>query len=311
MKILNLYLIIGFLILFVCAHSQVTVNSSGKVGINNSSPSYDFDVSGNFNLEQTGASRIVTQNGKRIIFDNSDMYTDNNANLGVYSYCCMWLYLYTEYATFTYNPTIISDKNMKKDIKNLDKTLSKLISLRPVKYKMKPKIKNNETPAENKPQVGLIAQEVQNIFPEVVSQVGDSHLGIRYTELVPMLIRALQEQQEKIKKLRDKTEYYEQNTALKSSTLKNIGLEDAKIYHSKSNSGKGLITIDYQIPTSINNAQLYICNTNGKLLKKSTIDTYGRGSVSISANELENGKVLYCLVCDGSIVDTKQLMLKN
>ncbi len=310
MKILKLYTTISFLVLSVCAYSQITINSSGKVGINNSSPSYDFDVNGDFNLEQTGASRIVTQNGTRIIFDNSDMYTDNNANLGVYSYCCMWLYLYAEYATFTYNPTIISDKNMKKDIKNLDKTLSKLISLRPVKYKMKPKIKNNESPAENKLQVGLIAQEVQNIFPEVVSQVGDSHLGIKYTELIPILIKALQEQQEKIKKLRDKAEYYEQNTVLKSSSLKNVGLEGAKIYHSSSTINNISITISYEIPETVKNADLYICDARGRLLKKSKLNA-STGSISIDKNELNAGKYLYSLVCDSRVIGTKQMNLND
>lgn len=313
MKKFKSYSIICFLFLSVCASAQITINSTGKVGINNSSPTYNLDLDGNFNLEQTGTSRIVTQNGKRILFNNSDMYTDNSANLGIYGYSTMWNYLYSEYATFTYNPTILSDKNTKKEIKDLDKTLSKLVSLRPVKYRMKAEKANketsvtseSETPAEKKLQVGLIAQEVQNIFPEVVTQVGDSHLGIRYTELVPMLIKALQEQQEKISMLREKAEYYVQNS------FNNEILKGCKVYQSKLNTGNKSITFEYEIPASVKSAELYICNTKGKLLKRNTIDSHGSGSILIDVNEFENEKLFYCFVQDGLIVDTKQFLLTN
>lgn len=130
----------------------------------------------------------------------------------------MWEELYASQAYFNYNPTILSDVNAKTDIKDLPDSKSKLLVLRPVSYKLKPKFKGNEKAdakiAEQaaKDQLGLIAQEVQEVFPEIVSEREDGTLGIRYTELIPVLIKAVQEQQAEINDLKARIEKLENAT---------------------------------------------------------------------------------------------------
>jgi hypothetical protein len=49
---------------------------------------------------------------------------------------------------------------------------------------------------DDRTQLGLIAQEVQKIVPEVVRADGPSQmLSVNYTALVPVMIKAVQEQQ--------------------------------------------------------------------------------------------------------------------
>ncbi len=50
---------------------------------------------------------------------------------------------------------------------------------------------------------GLIAQDVEKIFPNLVSRDDKGYLSLNYTELIPVLINAVQEQNEKIKKLEE------------------------------------------------------------------------------------------------------------
>ena len=45
------------------------------------------------------------------------------------------------------------------------------------------------------------------------------------------------------------------------------------------------------------------------LLKTISINQRGAGQVTINANEFAAGMYLYSLVCDGKIVDTKQMLL--
>jgi len=78
---------------------------------------------------------------------------------------------------------------MKKDIQDLNYGLNTVMQLRPVSYRWK----NGEGGIN----IGLIAQEVQPIIPEVVD-VGEDEiktLGMKYNELIPVLISAIQEQQ--------------------------------------------------------------------------------------------------------------------
>jgi len=89
-----------------------------------------------------------------------------------------------------------SDERTKQDIVGLNYGLNEVLALRPVSYNWK------YDPAQHK--IGLIAQEVQELIPEVI-HVGDDEealLGLNYAELVPVLIKAVQEQQEQIEELK-------------------------------------------------------------------------------------------------------------
>ena len=55
-----------------------------------------------------------------------------------------------------------------------------------------------------KTKYGVIAQELQQIYPEMVYQDGEGNLGVAYTELIPVLINALQAQEKKISDLEEK-----------------------------------------------------------------------------------------------------------
>jgi len=112
---------------------------------------------------------------------------DNSTGLGNSTY--RWLQV------FAVNGTIqTSDRRLKKDINNLNYGLNTVLKLRPVSYKWK---KGNQDL-----NLGLIAQEVQKIIPEVID-VGtdkDKTLGMKYTALIPVIIKATQEQQKIIEK---------------------------------------------------------------------------------------------------------------
>jgi hypothetical protein len=90
-----------------------------------------------------------------------------------------------------------SDQRLKTNIKPLGYGLREVMMMRPVSYDWK------NSPGKNH-KIGLIAQEVKSLVPEVV--VGDEtkeNLGMNYGELIPVLIRAMQEQQKQIEKLQE------------------------------------------------------------------------------------------------------------
>ncbi|WP_163324793.1 tail fiber domain-containing protein [Draconibacterium mangrovi] len=206
MKKFTFLFVLGFMALSLNSFSQIKVSSTGKVGINNTSPTYQLDVSGTFRIDD-GGDEITFQYGAL-----SPSYSSYSM-LGDYG--SMWEELYASQAFFNYNPYIMSDVNAKTDIKNLPDAKSKLLVLRPVSYKLKPKYKGNEkadakiAEKATKDQLGLIAQEVQEVFPEIVSAREDGTLGISYTGLIPVLIKAFQEQQAEIDDLKARIEKLE------------------------------------------------------------------------------------------------------
>lgn len=98
-----------------------------------------------------------------------------------------------------------SDGRLKKDIRDIGKVGDKIMKLKPVYYNF---IENKAYPAGQN--VGLIAQEVQNIFPEFVVESSDGILSVNYSKLSVMLVKSFQEQQTEIEDLRSQVDILKQ-----------------------------------------------------------------------------------------------------
>ena len=85
---------------------------------------------------------------------------------------------------------ISSDARLKSNIISLGSTLSKLLQIDGKSYEMKGNQK-----------IGVLAQEIQEVFPELVSVDKNEMLAVNYQGLVPVLINAIKEQDDKIKRL--------------------------------------------------------------------------------------------------------------
>jgi hypothetical protein len=147
--------------------------------------------------------------------------SDNTKTLG--SSGARWI------AVYSVNGTIqTSDLRLKNNISNLNYGLDEVLKLRPVSYSWK------SDPSSKK--IGLIAQEVQKIVPEVVTD-GD-YLGMNYGELVPVLINAIQEQQKTIQALEEKLKVLESTKSTELETLKAEVSEIKKALGLEANAGK-------------------------------------------------------------------------
>ena len=93
--------------------------------------------------------------------------------------------------------TISSDARLKSNIVSLGSTLSKLLLIDGKSYTM------NKSGDEK---IGILAQDVQEVFPELVSEDDNKMLSVNYQGLVPVLINAVKEQEDKISRLENLVE---------------------------------------------------------------------------------------------------------
>lgn len=98
-----------------------------------------------------------------------------------------------------------SDVRWKKNVESLDRSLDKVLNLRGVHYDWKSEDFPNMEFPEGK-QVGLIAQEVEQVAPEVVATGDDGYKSVDYARLVPLLIESIKEQQKQIQQLQSEVE---------------------------------------------------------------------------------------------------------
>lgn len=113
-----------------------------------------------------------------------------------------------------------SDLRWKKDVSPLSAdTLAKVDQLRPVTFNWR----QDEYPDNHFPdgrQIGFIAQDVEKIYPELVTTDNNGYKGISYEKMVPVLTRAIQEQQKQIDLLREEIQELKKDSSIQTSLFR-------------------------------------------------------------------------------------------
>ena len=111
------------------------------------------------------------------------------------------------------NVSEASDIRLKRDVTPLNNSLQKVLKLRGVNYywKSEEEIKtvlgtHEKCQYPETKQVGVIAQEVEEVVPEVVATDAKGFKSVDYSKLVPVLIEAIKEQQNEIEELKKMVE---------------------------------------------------------------------------------------------------------
>jgi len=150
----------------------------------------------------TNTLHVAGPSGNQLLLQNSStlyswrIYTESSDNLLFVSASGNYGYLRETDGSWQGE----SDGRLKKDIEAVGPVLDRVLKLRPVSYRMK-------TMPESTPKsLGFIAQEVEPLFPEVVSEARGMK-GMAYSELVPVAVGAVQELNQKVesqdKEIRD------------------------------------------------------------------------------------------------------------
>ncbi len=170
------------------SNKRIVIQPNGYMGIGTDAPVTNLQLvhdqyvpGGGFTLQQTSNSNrwqfYVSQSNNflRLFYNDASMGGFDNTNG---------------------NYTPVSDMRLKKNIQPINNMLNVIMELQPKTYQMK---------ADNSPNnisYGLIAQDVEKVLPELITVYnGDDGDGIKdlqmlsYTELIPILIKAMQEQQ--------------------------------------------------------------------------------------------------------------------
>lgn len=160
-------------------------NKTTAMGAHTIASDYGSLVIGQYNSSGSlanplGATSFYTSNTAFVIGNGTDSSNKSDA----------FKVLFNGDTTVGGDITISSDARLKSNIVSLGATLSKLLLIDGKFYEK-----------DGKQRIGVLAQEIQEVFPELVTEDGNEMLAVNYQGLVPVLINALKEQDEKINRL--------------------------------------------------------------------------------------------------------------
>ncbi len=239
---------------------------------------------------------------------------------------------------------VLSDKRLKRNIKQYEGGLDIIKKLNPVTYEYNGKAGTKA----GQEHIGVIAQELQEIAPQMVStfqlttandggmeyidgrpdgeevtRTEHEYLSINASSLKWMIVNAIQEQQNIIEAQEDKIATLEERLAkiearLNKPTTIDIDINQqslelngrgAYLEQNQPNPFNSNTLIKYHVPTDAANALVNIFNTKGQLIHSERIVQTGTGEIQVKAGTIVAGTYSYSLVVNGKITDTKRMVI--
>lgn len=210
---------------------------------------------------------------------------------------------------------LLSDKNI----------LDKLDLLTPISYKYKQEkdLKEEKDSGDvqaidndlvmQKTHFGLIAQELQEVYPNLVYENRNGFLSVNYTELIPVLIECIKELRTELDAF--KSEKSVRNMSARGDSNESAGLKSTEVLKLASmdqnmpNPFTEKTDIAIYLPESVKSATLYIYDLSGKQLEQHPVMGRGETVMTIHADKMNAGMYVYSLIADGKVVTTKKMIV--
>jgi|GEM_PF-1053646 len=219
-----------------------------------------------------------------------------------------------------------SDRREKDNIRKAEYGIAEVMALRPVTYTWK-KQKEKGT------QIGLIAQEVNKILPEIVYDPAEdrvlneegqlvpiedkeARMGINYALFTPVLVQAIQDQQAQLEEQRAMIEEQaaliaelQAGTSSANKTSADVLDAQPELFQNAPNPFSAETKIKFFLPETVQNATLNIYDMQGSPVLDVQISERGQAAYTLDGNLLSNGMYLYSLIADGKEVGVKRMIL--
>lgn len=221
---------------------------------------------------------------------------------------------------------IIGEQGMSKNVSMISNALGLIDQIQPKKYQLDDTKYPTLNLSSDKEIYGIVAQDLEKVLPGLVQDIpvpnstsSETVKGINYSELVPILIQAVKEQQVQLKDQQNKieqlmamvTKEQELKADLRQSIAKiSIELSDNDLIvlnQNIPNPSDQYTSIGFNIPASVQSAVIRFVSLEGKVIKSMVIAERGKGVLNVYTSELSQGVYTYSLLVDGKLADTKKM----
>ena len=155
---------------------------------------------------------------------------------------------------------------------------------------------------------GLDAEQLAEIYPELVEKDKRGNYWVNYIELVPILVKGINELSKELAELKGTSskKVKSQTTAIED-TVEDI--DQVRMDQNKPNPFSESTVIKLNIPKDTKTATIFIYDLSGKQVKSIPVSERGKTDITVYARDLSAGMYIYSLVVDGQVKVTRRMMV--
>lgn len=238
----------------------------------------------------------------------------------------------------------LSDTQLKQNVQPLQNSLSLISQLNGVTFDWNQLVDTTlELPSGT--EIGLIAQAVEAVLPEVIYTDNKGYKHVEYQKIVPVLIEANKELQDSLTTLKNQLATLAQQVAAIQTCMDNLPIgagcngasartanptnnnsinnaasvteiqkislsstDIAVLYQNQPNPFNNTTTIRYYLPSDINEAVMMFHDEFGREIGNEILTAKGYGQIEIDSEKLAAGIYTYSIVIDGKVFETKKMI---
>ena len=237
-----------------------------------------------------------------------------------------------------------SDKKLKQNIGEISGALSVINKLQPKEYEYRQDGNYKLMHLPGGKHYGLIAQDLEELMPSLVKETefntakiseeeragkplfepgsnrtpepfdqakGEviSFKAINYTELIPVLVKGMQEQQKIIEEQNERINQLELKISKLVSDPISVSADAGSLGQNSPNPVRTSTRISYSLNSAHSRASLLLTDASGRTIKSVSLN--GSGMVNIDLSKLSAGVYNYSLIVDNKVVQTKKLTVER
>lgn len=164
--------------------------------------------------------------------------------------------------------------------------------------------------ADERERFGFVAQQVKEVFPQLVSENEEGYLAVDYIGFIPLLVDAVNTLSEEVKQQREIIASLTSRQQKKSADG-SLGILEPSLSQNRPNPFTASSTIECTLPETVADANLYVYDLQGKQLMKLPIIDRGHTSITVDGRKLGAGMYIYSLVADGQEIDSKRMIVND
>lgn len=235
----------------------------------------------------------------------------------------------------------MSDRALKANETTINNGLEIVRQLVPYSYNMKDTIGGNISAVR---QYGLIAQDVNNILPEI-TDTAKGIMFLDYLQLIPFVIQGEKQLDSTTTKLNGRIDSLKNIIATYASRFDSLesminrccsqgqnakatpngqtgnSINQSNVQYVKLSTESAIILnqndpnpfaeetdITYFLPETVGNATIMFYDNTGVIIKSVQLQSKGNGTLHVYASDLSSGMYTYALIVDGKLIDSKKMV---